>query len=746
MKLFEKRPLSLILCIMLGGFSFFADRSRIISLTVASVSVFLFALTFILGDLPKGAKALVRVSCIAFSVSVMLAMLWNTLYFPSAHYETEIECVGTVITADHTESSHSALVLKTEQINGSRDKHTIYITGEKSELSGINAGDKIRIYLYLSPINVTEGFNRRAYYISKGYSALGSSPHSAEIISHGSYTLRHYFDEARQRVSLRFKIISNEQTGGFLAALLTGERDEIDPNTELNFIRTGISHILALSGAHLVILSYAVSCLLKPVPINKRFKTLILIAFVFGYMLLTGMSACITRAGAMMIITSVLYLLSRRSDSVTSLFISVAVIVALQPYAVFDISLWLSAIATLGIIFMSYVTASFKERKGIISKILGWLLISTLASVFAITACYIICLFSFNSFSTLGVIATIVFTPITELLIYGGLLGLLFGELVPLKLPLVLLCEWMKELADWMASPSFALISLDFIPVKILLVLLTVYFYAFMIFGDKSKVKLATVILCILFTLVNAVGILQSYIVRYDDGIIYSPSADTDVLIVKSDGEITVIASGCTKYSTYNAVNALTDERINSIDNLIIPSYTYYTTEQILVTIGNIRTETVYLPEPNTTVERDEALWISDRLSEYGCDLRIYKAEHILDIGEAKFVLLERMHKNEGAITRNIFTLLYGDKMITYCSRGATEYASATSLSLISESDTLIIGGSGVTQREFTLRLENVGQIILGYEYSVSEELLQYYKSLGIKIITQTKELIEIYD
>ncbi len=746
MKLFEKRPLSLILCIMLGGFSLFADKSITVSVIAISVALTLLALSFLFGDLLLKSKLLFRICCIAFSFSVALAIVWTATYFPSVFYNQEVSVRGVVTFSDHSASTDSTIVLRTEELDGDTKRHNILITADKDDLSGINTGDRITVTLTVFPIEDSSGFNRRAYYISRGYSALGSDPRDVTVESRKNYSLQYYFDQIRLKVSNRFKSISNEETGGFLAALLTGERSGLDPNTELNFVRTGISHILALSGAHLVILTYAVMCLLKPIPINKRWKTAILMLFVLGYMALTGMSACITRAGAMLIITSALYLLSRKSDSVTSLVISVCMIVAFQPRAVFDISLWLSAVATLGIIFMSYVTSRLEVRKGIRFRLFNWLLIATLASVFAISACFAICLVTFDSFSTLGVIATIVFTPITELLIYVGLLGLLIGDIVPLRLPLVLLTELMKELAEWMASPSFALISLDYLPVKILIIILTVYFYAFLLFGDKKRIKTATVILCVLFILVNAVGVIQSYLTRYDDGIVYAPSSGTDSLLIRSEGEVAVIASGCNKYSLYDTANLLESERITSIDYLIIPSYNYYTSKQIHTTIGSIRTERLYLPEPQTTVERDEALWIAEELSRYGCDLRFYKEEQSICIGSLKYALLQRMHKNEASITRNIFALYNDDQLVTYCSRGATEYASVTSLSIISQSNTLIIGANGTAQKEFVMRLEAVEQIVFGYELTVAEHLTEYYEQKGVELNTVTDGRADICD
>ena len=71
MKILEKRPLALILCIMLGGFSFFADFGWEIKLIVSAVSLLSIGIIFIFDNLKKGRNALTVISLAALCISVL---------------------------------------------------------------------------------------------------------------------------------------------------------------------------------------------------------------------------------------------------------------------------------------------------------------------------------------------------------------------------------------------------------------------------------------------------------------------------------------------------------------------------------------------------------------------------------------------------------------------------------------------------------------------------------------------------
>lgn len=726
MKLFSKRPLSLILCIMLGGFYFFVGRENTVYLIATVAPTALIAIIFIFKSLFQGRRRIITAALIAFLLSVLLSFAWSRTYFPLEHYGKEVDIEATVISADHTDTVHSTVVIRTETIDGKRDRHTVRIAGYKNTLSGINTGDRVQMRLTI--LKTEEG--DKSYYTALGYSAVAGEPVSASVIGHGEFTLRYYFDLLRDNIADRFRLVSNKATGDFLSALLTGERESIDPNTRLNFTRAGISHILALSGAHLVILAFAANALLRSLRLNNKIRTVIVMLLVVLYMMLTGLSACVTRAGVMLLITSTLYLISERSDGVTSLTISVFLIVCAQPYSIYDVSLWLSALATLGLIFLSTISRRNESTLSLPRRILHVFRDAILASVFAISASIIVSMLTFDSFSTLSVPATIIFAPLTNVLMYLGLFGLIFGGIIPMNAVLILSTDFIKLLAEVFARPDFALVSFDFTALRVIAILLAVCFFALIVFADRKSAKRIVIVITSIFVLLNVSAIICSTAVKHDDGVVYSSGEYVDVLLVRSDGESALIASGSGKYVSRTAANTAKDAGVLSVDLLILPSYHTYSVELVEDTVSTILVDTVYLPKPETTDEYVMAQIVASKLSGMSADLRFYTYREAVHIGDTAYMSISRMQLASKR-SDDCFVLATDGHLFAYVSTDIVNNYLPDVTAVINGCDTLVIGSCCGT---VTIMPKNAERVHLGYGSEPSESTKEYLNEKGASV------------
>jgi competence protein ComEC len=94
-------------------------------------------------------------------------------------------------------------------------------------------------------------------------------------------------------------------------ALLLGDGSAMDRDEWDAFARTGVIHVLAISGQHLVILAGFVWWTLRILGVRRRGGTLAVIALVVGYAVLTGLRPSATRA-AVMVVAGCFGLLLRR--------------------------------------------------------------------------------------------------------------------------------------------------------------------------------------------------------------------------------------------------------------------------------------------------------------------------------------------------------------------------------------------------------------------------------------------------
>ena len=432
----------------------------------------------------------------------------------------------------------------------------------------------------------------------------------------------------------------------------------------------------------------------------------------------------------MLLVTSALYLISERSDGITSLSISVFLIVCAQPYSVFDISLWLSAFATLGLIFLSTISRHPISKPSALRRILLVLRDSVLASVFAISASFIFSILSFDSFSTLAVPATLLFAPLTDLLIYLGIIGLAIGGVFPMNSLLIRLTETIKLIADVMAEPDFALVSFDFFILKVLGILLAVLFLALVVLVDKKDAKKTVLLIVVVFLALNLSAILCSTAVHRDDGVILTPSEKVDVMLIRSEGESALIASGSGKFTSHFAANSAKEQKMLSVDSLILSSYHMYTVELITDTVTDIRVKTVYLPSPETTDEYVMAEIIAQKLSGISTDLRFYSYEDAVHIGDIAYISVSRMQV-EAKKSDDCFVLATDGHLLAYVSTDITDSYIADVTAVIHGCDTLIIGSR---QGQITVLPKKASRVHLGYGATPSDKMIEYLDKKGASV------------
>lgn len=193
----------------------------------------------------------------------------------------------------------------------------------------------------------------------------------------GFYTKTIYFDRIKKSYSLKDKIVEkinlnheNEMIKELFGALFLA----IPISKELRDICTnyGISHLIALSGFHLVVLSFIIYWIFyypysffhqKYFPYrNKKYDLLIITIFLlFFYLLLTGIVPSLLRAFVMFCLGIFLLRSNIKIFSFETLFFTFLIVIALFPKYLFSLGFWFSIMAVFYIfLYIKYFT--FKSR------------------------------------------------------------------------------------------------------------------------------------------------------------------------------------------------------------------------------------------------------------------------------------------------------------------------------------------------------------------------------------------------
>ena len=246
----------------------------------------------------------------------------------------------------------------------------------------------------------------------------------------GSMSLKMRINGIRTRISEGIRRILPDYRGGLLSEITVGLSGITAEDTVYeDFRAAGISHILVISGAHLMIAVSTVMALMDAVGIGKRWAAGTAAVFVVGYIFLAGAGASIVRAGIMMLFVTAGTLIGRRSDGLTSISFAAAVIVIAKPLSLLTASMWLSFSAALGIMLLSgRISQGITKLLGRLPcrRIVGAAAGTVGASVSAWIFVTPVSILLFDEFSFYSVLVNFVVAPLlTPLVALGMLTGLL---------------------------------------------------------------------------------------------------------------------------------------------------------------------------------------------------------------------------------------------------------------------------------------------------------------------------------
>jgi len=159
---------------------------------------------------------------------------------------------------------------------------------------------------------------------------------------------------------LRKRLIENLHETGIAAehvhlisSISFGARDEVDKETIQSFTNTGVIHVLAVSGMNVGLVFVILDFLfrfMKTGFAGKILHTVIILLGIWSYAIITGMSASILRAAMMFSFLIIGKALQRNSNILNSLAISAFLLIAWDPYLVWDVGFQLSYAAVLSIV------------------------------------------------------------------------------------------------------------------------------------------------------------------------------------------------------------------------------------------------------------------------------------------------------------------------------------------------------------------------------------------------------------
>ncbi|MDE6861562.1 MAG: ComEC/Rec2 family competence protein [Alistipes sp.] len=149
-------------------------------------------------------------------------------------------------------------------------------------------------------------------------------------------------------------------------AMTTGSRAGISPELRRSYARSGIAHVLALSGLHLGIVAMAVNMLLAWLSLlhgGHVVRNVMVVAAIWVFAVMGGMSPSVVRAATMFSILQLSLAASSVCSSINALAATVFLMLIFDSSYLFDTGFQLSALAVAGILLWG-VPLSVRLRCG----------------------------------------------------------------------------------------------------------------------------------------------------------------------------------------------------------------------------------------------------------------------------------------------------------------------------------------------------------------------------------------------
>ena len=697
MGFFKNRPLALfcaifVLTVTACELVFFSPA--LLSVSLAALGISVAALIFIGIRSEKFKKPL------AFTTLCILCVIAGLFSHFFAVYREErrlcatngeVEIAGEIGECLYKSNGESFYSLSVYYVNASKSSGKVLFSHSSRE--PLESGTVVRSTAILQRPQNTVAYSERTYLHSKGISAVAVIEDGAKTVIIGkASSVSSAVIKFRNAITERINTASRSGDSGLLAALLTGSRDGIDPTVSLDFSRAGISHLLAISGLHFTVIASAVLSLLKALKIKRGWRSVLVCTVSLAYAFIAGFSYSVLRAMLMLFSVHCASLFSRSRDVYTSLFGAVALITVIEPTAVASCGMWMSFLATLGVVFAARISGRLRERltdeHTWAQRVFSVAAEPLIVGVFAVLLPLPVSLMVFGTISPISPLTTLLCAPLIEALMLFSVLFAIVGA------PMGIVTDLANSLSALSVSLA-RLISDNIEPISTKQPLLCGVFVAAAMFVyiailiPRARKRALALLLCsiVVFPVCSGANALIN-----NGALIFSAQsrAGADVLCVANSRYTVAIApsnasSGCVN-ATAEAVSGMGK---TDIDLLILSELTDSSDDLVLKLSAKIKIRAVAYPAADITQKQTEidvmraAKAIRASAHSYSQSVRAASTEITLHGENRNDLFISITEKNASLL---------------YLSEGAQESGAAPIRALLQDCDALILGIAGTNE------------------------------------------------
>ena len=553
-----------------------------------------------------------------------------------------------------------------------------YFKEEKEVLPNFKAGDVVllRGTLVLPKRNTVPNlFNYRHYLKTKGqyYVVEIESITFLKETTSWFYRVKNWL----------FHRLENYESSGYLKLFLLGDKHGLEEEVIDSYQTNGISHLFAISGMHISLLSAILFWLLRRFHMSMILSTILVMAFILFYMTLVDFTPSVARSVVFFCLLSLKKLFRLKTSTVSIFLGMVGLLLFFHPLIIYDVGFQYSA-------SISFFLILYRKHLKQNSYFRNLLVISTVAFLIGLP----ISLYHFYQVNLLGIVLNLFFVPFVSFVVFPlTLLTFCFPFLDSVYLFFTNIMETIS-----LYFVRFDCLNFVFGRPSLFWIFLYYLFLLFYLFSGKRKFALLTVVLSMIFYF-QLILFPRQFFIFIDVG-------QGDATLFHSGGKTMLIDTGGKLFSSSSLAS---DTLVPLLHSLGIRSLNY-----LILTHGDYD-------------HMGEAIKLVDA----------FPVEHVIfnhgKYNEMELELIQTLNKNKIDYYQNIQKLSMGSHDFYFLNRQLYDDENDNSIVLYTEfygKKFLLMGDAGVEVEEDLLEKYNFRDVELlkvghhGSKTSSSEEFI----------------------
>lgn len=481
----------------------------------------------------------------------------------SSFNKSEIQGGGHVIEPVRVKGDKTFILVKSDRFEPAKINDSFNIEIEVAGKNKLSTGDYLTFEGIFVSVKSNDEYRISRHVKGRVIASKVKDKNATSNIYKLSQTVNRQIDRIGE------KYIGKEHRALF-SGMLVGDVSLMDPEQTENFKRSGLTHLVAVSGSNLAMIAVPLLIALTWLGISRSARIVIIAAVIVFYATATGLQAPVLRASIMTLLAfySIFFVGQKRGLALLST--ACVALLAWDPFLLRSPGFLFSFTSTLGLII---TLKRFEIFFGFMPAALSLPLASTLAAQILVIP---VSVYYFGQISIASLAANVLAAPFVPLITNAGLIALILYNIAPAItfLPALagdLFLSLLVKISEVFGNFSWAMIDLNFSYALLFIYLLAIAFFISTKVTSGRKIKTVIALALVTAVLVSWQPVLSPARPEHDLEIYFLDVGQADSALVRTKDGINILID--TGRGDGSALKYLGSIGVRKIDLLVISHF-----------------------------------------------------------------------------------------------------------------------------------------------------------------------------